>query len=496
MPLHDKAFWAIFFFLVGIFIASFVSNSDAKFEISFLITVLCGSLLWTIGTVHPSLREGDPKYIWLTGLSFCIFLGASYYFFADARSRDVNIPFGQNISFTAFIKNSSNGFDSQKLVFELKDPYRGRIETYVPRYPAFAYGDTVQLTGTVTAPMENIRPFLEKDNIFGVVSFPKISLVSTGGGFWVKKILLNIKNFSEKAFARVLPPRESAFMSGLTLGETAEFSKDFKEEMRITGTTHLVALSGYNITIVAAAVMSLLGLLRLSRKWRFIGSLIAISAFVIMTGAAASVVRAAIMGVLVLLAGQVGRAYSFRNAIAVAAFVMVLINPKVLVWDIGFELSFLALLGLVYLRPAIIQMFNITTESGVLNWRENLLSTLAAQLAVLPLILARFGSFSVLSLLTNMLILTFVPLTMFMGFFVVVTTLVSGYLAQLFGFVAHLFVGYEMGVIDFFSQFTSLSISVTNLGIGFACMYYGGLIALVAWSHMHGNKKYEATAIA
>ena len=473
MPLHDKAFWFICFFLGGILLASFIVEWNERFLISFLAALFTAVIF---------LLSQSPRATWLSVLSLSIFLGSFYYFSYDTRQRDVVIPFGEKITLQAMVMDSSRGFEGQTLVLELQTPYKGRVRANVARYPAWEYGDRVDVLGAIKFPSEQSAKFLEKENIFGMVSFPQLTLVDKNNGSALKRVLLRIKNFSEIAFARALPPREAAFMAGLTLGETAEFSKEFREKMSDTGTTHLVALSGYNITIIAGAVMSILSFLWVSRRWQFVGSVSAILAFVVMTGAEASVVRAAIMGFIGLLANEVERAYSFRNAIAIAAFAMVLVNPKVLVWDVGFELSFLALLGLVYLRPAIVRFFNINPKPGVLKWRENLLATLAAQLAVLPLILSRFGAFSMLSLITNVLILAFVPITMTLGFSIVAVALVSGTLARFVGFIANLFVRYEMGVIDLFSRFKVLSLSFEHVGLWFSIIYYVCIISFVAWS--------------
>ena len=131
-----------------------------------------------------------------------------------------------------------------------------------------------------------------------------------------------------------MPAEEAAFLSGLTLGERSDFSPEFKEALQTSGTTHLVALSGYNVSIVIVATMALLTSF-LKRRIAFIVAFIFLVAFVLMTGAEASVVRAAIMGALVVIATESGRIFNPRNAITLAGLLMVLINPKVLVFDAG-----------------------------------------------------------------------------------------------------------------------------------------------------------------
>jgi len=109
-----------------------------------------------------------------------------------------------------------------------------------------------------------------------------------------------------------------------------------------------------------------------------------------MAGAEASVVRAAIMGFLVLLAKEAGRMYSFRNAVTFAAAGMAVFDPTILVFDIGFQLSFVSLLGITHLEPALKRFFG--ERGSFLGWRENALTTLSAQLAVAPILIQNFGS--------------------------------------------------------------------------------------------------------
>ena len=188
-----------------------------------------------------------------------------------------------------------------------------------------------------------------------------------------------------------------------------------------------------------------------------------------MTGAEASVVRAAVMGGIILLAKQIGRVHSIRNAIAAAAFIMILYNPKILRFDLGFQLSFMALLGIVYLSPAIRKFLKMKEEDGFLNWRENFLTTTSAQLAVLPLILINFDNFSLLSLPANILILEAIPLTMILGFILGIIGFIALPLAIIFSWFVNLFLIYELGIIDVFSK---ISIPIAEIGIIGAIIYY------------------------
>jgi competence protein ComEC len=465
MPLHDKAFWSMSFFLVGVLLASVLNTWPNKLLVALLASIFVAATFLIL----------EKK--WLAVFSLTIFLGAGYYFLYDHYQKNILIPYGGKVTVTGLIKKVSAGLDSQGLILALRDPYHGKIRITADRYPEWRYGDLVTFEGVIQESDLNSSERLSKDGIFGMASFPKIKLIAHDQGSLVMAQLLAIKQFGESSFKSVLPPEKAAFLAGLTLGDTAEFSKAFREKMSLTGTSHLVALSGYNVTVIAKSVMATLGLW-LSRKKSFWFGSLAVLAFVLMTGAEASVMRAAIMAFLVLLAEQTERVYSFRNAIAVAAFAMILINPKILRWDVGFQLSFAALLGIVYLRPAIAKFFKVGLSPGFLNWRENLLTTASAQGAVLPILLANFGMVSPISLLTNVLILVFVPATMFFGFMIALANIVSFYLAWGLGLIANLFLSYELGVINFFSQFNT-AFHVTSFDIIFSLAYYAVLIAWI-----------------
>ncbi len=246
--------------------------------------------------------------------------------------------------------------------------------------------------------------------------------------------------------------------------------------MSLSGTTHLVALSGYNITIIAWAAMGIFGAL-FRRRAAFFLTILFIIGFVLMAGAESSVVRAAIMGILALLAKEIGRIFDFRNAIIFAALIMVLFNPKVLVYDVGFQLSFLALLGIVYLRPVIQKISKMKDEPGFLSWRDNLLTTASAQFAVAPLLIINFGVFSPTSLLANIIILETVPVAMALGFFVAAASFLSYYFSLVLSWLAFVLLRFEILVIQFFAKF-SIPLS-PNLSWGLAALYYVLLIILM-----------------
>lgn len=484
MRLHNIAFYSATFFLIGIFIASF--------KISFLIIILINLFIVAIFLFcHLYLKKIKIDFKWLIILSFIIIIGAFYYFLYDAiQIKNINIPFGKKANLSGIIINYPENGINQKLTIQLQPPYEGKILVNLKPYPAFNYGDLIEFSGIIKSPEpKNYANYLSKNNIFGVINNPRINFIDKNQASPIKKYLFKFKKKIIENFQNVLSPEKSAFLAGITIGERAEFSKEFKEKMSQSGTTHLVALSGYNITVIAIAISTLLSYF-LRRRIVFWLSILTIIAFVLMTGAEASVVRAAIMGGIILLAKQISRIHSMKNAIVFAALLMILFNPKILRFDIGFQLSFAALIGIVYLSPAIQKFFKMKEDGGFLGWRENFLNTTSAQLAVLPLLLINFGNFSPFSLLANILILEAIPLTMSLGFLTGAIGFFSFTLSLILGWFTGIILAYELIIIDIFSK---ISLPIGEIGIFGAIIYYLIIIGFIIFNNYKYNYKKEET---
>ena len=475
MPLYNIAFYAISFFLIGVFLASLKLSFAIIILISFLAAVL-----FIFGYFISSAKRRE--FLWLAGFSFIIIVGAFYYVLWSAiQIKNINIVFDEKIKFSGVVSDYPEKGSRQKLIVKLSPPHSGKILVNLQPYPSFDYGDSLDFEGVIKQPEpQNYADYLVKNGIFGTTNFPKTELKGKNSAA-IKSYLFKFKEKIIANFQKVLPFQKAAFLSGITLGERAEFSPEFKEAMKKSGTTHIVALSGYNISVIAVAVSVFLGWF-LNRRRAFGLSILTIIAFVFMTGAEASVVRVAIMGGIVLLAKQIGRVHSVRNAVAVSAFLMVLVNPKILRFDIGFILSFAALLGIVYLAPAIQKFFKTKEKEGFLGWRENLLVTVSAQLAVIPILTANFGGFSITSLFAHGLILEAIPLTMLLGFILGILGFLSVSAAAIFGWFIGLFLAYELAIIDIFSKI-SLSIADIEIGIPGAMIYYLIIIGFIVYNY-------------
>ncbi|MEK7576624.1 MAG: ComEC/Rec2 family competence protein [Patescibacteria group bacterium] len=253
--------------------------------------------------------------------------------------------------------------------------------------------------------------------------------------------LVSVRDMFVSNLLHALPEPHASYIAGVLVGVRATIPYDLREAFRRTGTSHILALSGYNVTILARALESIFASTWLAAFVIFL--------FVLATGAASSLVRAAIMGMIVLLAKSNKRDYSAPHALAVAVFLMLAADPTILFGDIGFQLSVAATLGLIYFECPIGARLMFVPKT--LRFRDALASTLAAEAATLPIILWYFGFFSLFAPIVNMLVLPTIPAVMLTGFLTGSIGFISNALAQIFAWPTYLFASYQIFIIKFFA---------------------------------------------
>lgn len=488
MRIYDAFFFGTLFFLAGVFAGS-LSTGQADMGLQNDVWwVIAGGiaavflLRYAQGREWKFNRWGRSGWLVMAALLFFIPAGGFYYTVDDARFLYTPLPEGERAFTAEIVSHPVTEEGTQGAVLKLMDNGL-RVRAKFPAYPEFSYGDTLTFTGRIEVPFsDSYRAYLAKERVRGVVAFPKI-VSHESGRVSFRGALYTLRERIVDSFRRTLPAKEAALMAGITVGAREDFSESFRDAMAQSGTTHLVALSGYNISIVVMVAMALF-LAIFPRRVAFFVTLAVVISFVLMTGAEASVVRAAVMGGVMLLARHMGRRFDVRNAILFAALVMVLINPKVLMFDLGFQLSFLALLGIVYVKPALDRFLGWEGTKGILSWRENLTTTASAQLAVAPLLISTFGNVSLSSLAANILVLEIVPFTMGIGFVLAAASFASFMLAQFMAFFALALLKFQTLVIEFFAV---VSFPVSPIfSLGTVGLYYGALLIFIYYvRHNH-----------
>lgn len=354
-------------------------------------------------------------------------------------------------------------------------------------YQEVSYGDEILVEGTLEVPSSFVtelgrefhyNTYLRAKGIEYTLRAESFDVVSKENGSEIISVIFTLKHFLLAGIADSIREPEAGLGAGLLLGVKQALGDDIEQAFRASGIIHIVVLSGYNIMLIVAFVMSVLSFF-LKRKTRTVVGLIAIVGFAVMVGLSATVVRASIMAGLLLIASAFGRTYDVTRALLFAGCVMVFLNPYLFLYDIGFQLSFMATLGLILFLPR----FEALLASGQsLSLREYVLSTLATQIAVLPLLLYYMGEVSIVALIVNVLVLPIVPLAMLCTFFAGMLVHISFLLAVPFIFIAQYSLTYIISIAIWFAElpfatiqvpvFSPYLVPVLYMGMGFLYWYF------------------------
>ncbi len=361
----------------------------------------------------------------------------------------------------------------------------------VDRYPERRYGDRVLIEGPLETPpvLEGFsyRDYLARQDIYSLVPRARVTLMAENQANPLMYFFLGFKRRAQSIIARILPEPQAALLTGILLGVETGIPEDLMDDFSATGTTHIIAISGFNITIISGIFAGLArkGFGQKRSVWVAIAG---VALYTLFVGASAAVVRASLMGILYLLSLHLGRATFAPASIAAAAFGMTLQNPHVL-WDVGFQLSFAATVGLVlYTQPLERGLERILTRftapqraKQIVGWvNEALIVTLAAQITTTPIILGYFGRLSLITLVTNLLILPVQSWLMIWGGVATLLGLILLPLGQVVGWVAWAFLTYTIEIVRLTARpnFASVPFPVDA---GMVWGYYLLLGALTWW---------------
>ncbi|MFL5679905.1 MAG: DNA internalization-related competence protein ComEC/Rec2, partial [Chloroflexota bacterium] len=323
-----------------------------------------------------------------------------------------------------------------------------RVAATLPRFPTIEPGDAVRVSGRVEPPSDDsYGAYLDRIGVAGTIRSRTLEELPRPADAWDVELL---RRGAADALSRAIPEPESGLAAGILIGLRDRVDRDLAAAFTIAGASHVVAISGWNIAIVAASVAALAG--RFDRRRRAVLTLIAIVVYVAFVGATASVLRAAAMAAVVLLARESGRAGRAAAALAWAAVVILVIDPN-LVRDAGFQLSSLATAGLLAWATPLSERIGKLGRGRLPGWFvENLGVSLAAQAATLPIVLGAFGRLSLVSPAVNLLVVPFVAPAMAAGAIALVAgaAVVFGapaIVATLAGLPAWVLFGWIVGVV-------------------------------------------------
>lgn len=282
----------------------------------------------------------------------------------------------------------------------------GKLLVSTRLYPEYQYGDYLRVTCKVEKP-EPFNDFaydryLARQDIYATCAFPMLQRIGQGQAQPLFALIFQIKGWFQQAINRALPEPQASLLSSMVLGSRRGLPPELVEAFQVTGLTHLIAISGLQIMLVITWLGAAMPYAGIPRRVGFLLITIGLAAYLVLIGAPASAVRAGVMGWLALAASQSGRVTESWRVLLYAAVAMVAVNPKILRDDVGFQLSFAAVSGLLYLQPLLEQVFARVPEARGL--RAALAMTLAAHVFTLPLIAVQFGRISFISPVANVLV--------------------------------------------------------------------------------------------
>ena len=364
-----------------------------------------------------------------------------------------------------------------------------------PRSSVVSVGDHVRVSGTLLVPEafadDNGRIFrydkyLQRDGVRFMLNFGSISVLQKAPWYSIPAELARVKHLFLNGLQATLPEPYASLAGGVVIGGKSGLGTDLQNAFTRSGLVQIIVLSGYNVMIVAEWVMAALALTKLRKRWGAGAGALAILIFVGIAGASATALRAMLMAFIALYARATGRSYAAGRALFFAVFLMILWNPLYLAFDPGFGLSVAATAGLIWLavpierglsrfrRVSQVQRHPIT-PSGVMGlsetlsenatgranfWANAFATTVAAQIAVLPLLLYDTGNLSLVAIPANLLTMPMVPLAMGLS-------ALAGFAGMIFSTIAPL-----LGIVLAFPAFVAnaylISVAQISAGLPFA----------------------------
>ncbi|MFA6513722.1 MAG: ComEC/Rec2 family competence protein [Patescibacteria group bacterium] len=372
-------------------------------------------------------------------------------------------------------------------------------------YPEYNYGDYLKISGLLKAPEEfngfDYGRYLARYDIYSVIYYPKIN--SEKGALPISQkaylALLKLKWKIKLIIDKSLPEPEAGLADALLLGYRRTISKEDAATFSRTGLSHLIAISGSHITILSVMILSFTLFLGLSRRLALKIVFIFLFIYPLITGLSASAVRSAVMGGLVFIALYYGRLAAITKALVFSASLMLIVNPRLLRDDIGFQLSFAAVIGIIYIYPCFESIRN-KIKKKFYGWHRKIILanwdifslTLACQLMVTPIMLINFHQFSIISFIANPVVIWVFPFLLAALIIPLVPAVIFPFLGAWFFAPTYFILKFIFSAARFFAAPSWAAIEINNFGYLDAVVYYLGLIIFVYFLHHQQNKQKSA----
>ncbi|MBC8162564.1 MAG: ComEC family competence protein [Roseiflexaceae bacterium] len=373
-------------------------------------------------------------------------------------------------------------------------PAEGMVLATLPTYPERRYGDALQLTGQLKSPRGpkragdfDYRAYLARKAIFSLMQPKHTRLLARDQANGALGWLLGVRDHARRVLLRELPEPQASLAVGILLGIQSSIPEDVYDAFSQTGTSHILVISGWNISIIGAALYAVAARLKLSKNGAFWAILGTIWLYALFVGVTATVIRAAVMGSVMVLGQRLDRPAHAWTTLFAACAAMTVYNPQTL-WDMGFQLSALATASLfAYGKGTEALLERTFLQTPWLDWaREALTATLAAQILALPLILYAFGNLSIIAPLANVVLLPMVPYAMLFGALALVAGMLWLPLGQVLALPAYLFLSWLTNGAQFLASVPFAAVQVPAFPLWVLLGYYAVVLVVWWWSQKGG----------
>jgi len=357
-------------------------------------------------------------------------------------------------------------------------------------FPRYDYGDLLEVNGKLETPPEfedfDYRDYLARQGIGSIINYPQMSLLATGQGNTIQAWVYDVRGELSSSLEDALPEPEAALAQGILLGRRASLPDDLRQDLNDTNTSHLIAVSGYNVTLVAGLFIGGLAWLIGRRPAAWL-ALLAIIAYAALVGGQPSVQRAAIMGGMYVVAIALGRQSGALQGLALAGAGMTAFDP-LLMKDISFQLSFASTIGLVLFAPALRTRLEAAIARGSSDRElagplrgviELLAVTVAAIAFTLPITAVNFQRISLVAIPANLLTVPAFPLIMIASGLTAVGGMIAAPIGAFLGWITYMPVAYLVHVVRLLADLPFAAASVDGLTTGHALAYYAALASVV-----------------
>jgi len=371
---------------------------------------------------------------------------------------------------------------------EIIKPFQRKIEgqalVAVPFHCDYQYGDLLLIKGKLKKPLKfegfDYPNYLAARDIYALSSYPQIEVLERNRGNPFLSKILEIKGKIKNSIQKNFTEPQGSLVSAIFLGQRGLIPERVREIFSLTGISHLLAISGLHLVILIAIFSYIfINVFLISRRKIFYLLLPLIFLYLIFVGMRASAVRAGLMSSVLIFGESFGKKRNQVHLLVLAAFLMLIFNPKLLAFDIGFELSFLSVLGIYFLNPEFEKIFSKIPNRNFLPLRSYFNVSLAAYLFTLPLILYYFGNLSISAPLVNLLVLPFLPFLMFFIFLFAFVSLVFPFFSFVFSWPVWLLLTYVFIVARFFASLPYLSFSFGSFPFFLVVLLYFLIVCLV-----------------